>query len=412
MTLIRSGVLCCFALLATTSMATEAPAKLVNPEALPANKKIVLSNFVIEFQDQYIKTKRGFQIMGLGSMNTSTATNSVSLPDAQVLQALTDFAYGRVQEKLKEQGYEVVLPSQLPNGATESNAKLRELAPVKSGMAIENRDGSSVLYTPSDLTSVIPYNGGCDHYTPLMDHKGLLDRMAATKQQIANTVAANGQPGWERKLAKAAGAPLLKVWVTVGFGDVEANGAASFISQRQKSYLDGTEKTTVTNAANSQATSGMYLKPEVTRLSITNPVDSDHEWSCGIAMFGANKPPADGEALIMLAEKLRDDGSEVKSLSTSAGDITVTDRSLGANTALRSIKEGQAAVRGGGNGQNVQLENRGTSTSGRVDVNNGGAGTQLNTRSNYATTIRADYYATSVLKMVEDMSNTLIGRLK
>jgi hypothetical protein len=41
-----------------------------------------------------------------------------------------------------------------------------------------------------------------------------------------------------------------------------------------------------------------------------------------------------------------------------------------------------------------------------------GSRTQLNTRSSYATTIRSDYYATSVIKMVEDVSSAFIDKMK
>ena len=395
--------------LSSPVFAADVPVTVVNPDGLPKTKKLVLGNFVLDFQDQYIKTKSGFNIMGMGSTDRVTATNSVTLPEPAVLQALTDFAYLRVQEKLREQGYEVVLPAQLSEAARPILEKLQTADHFKSGDALETRDGTSVIYTPTGVISLFP-GGGCDYYAPRSDHKNLLERVST----LGKTMSRQGSsPTYERKIAMAEGAPLLKVWITVGFGDVEANGAGSFISSRQTNYTTGSEKTTVTNAANAKATSGMFLRPSVTRFSLVNPVDSHMNWNCGITVFGAFKPPADGEVLIQLSDKYRDDGGEVVSLSNRAASIGVTDTHIGGGMVARSVKENDDATRPqtAGAGQAVQIASQGSSTSGRVDVGVG-FGTQLNTRSAYATTIRTDYYATSVIKMVEDVTNGFIQKMK
>ena len=391
------------------TFAADVPITVVNLEGLPMTKKIVLGNFVLDFQDQYIKTKSGFNIMGMGSTDRVTATNSVTLPEPSVLQALTDFAYLRVQEKLRERGYEVVLPGQLSETARPILAQLLTADLIKSGTAFETRDGTSMLYTPTGVNSVMP-GGGCDYYHALAGHKNLLERVT---YQAATLGRNSSSPSYERKLAMAENAPLLKVWITVGFGDVEANGAGSFISKRQTDYTTGSEKITVTNAANAKATSGMYLRPSVTRFAFVNPVDSHMNWNCGITVFGAFKPPADGEVLIQLSDKYRDDGGLVASLSNRAASIGVTDNHVGAGIVARSVKENDDATgpQTAGGGQAIELSRQGSSTTGRVDTNDG-FGTQLNTRSAYATSIRSDYYATSVIKMVEDVTSGFIQKMK
>ena len=400
---ILAGLLC------SLSWAGEVPISVTNPDGLPKVKKIILGNFVLDFQSQYIKTKSGFNILGMGSTDKVTASNSVVLPEPSVLQALTDFAYLLVQEKLRDQGYEVVLLSQLSEASRPALAKLLSADPIKSGDALETRDGASVLYTPTGATSLFP-GGGCDYYAPQSDHKGLLDRVAT----IGKTASRQGSsPTNERKVAMAEGAPLLKVWITVGFGDVEANGASSLIAKRQLDYTTGSEKVTIANAANAKATSGMFLRASVTRFSLVNPVDSHMNWNCGISMLGGFKAPADGEVVIQLSDKYRDDGSPVASLSNQAASIGVTNTSLGGGKVASTVRENDDAkgARSTAGGQAMQISNVGTTTTGRVDTNDG-FGTQLNTRSAYVTTIRSDDYASSVIKMVEDVTSGFIQRLK
>jgi hypothetical protein len=381
-------------------------------EALPKTKKVILGNFVMDFQDQYIKTKNGIHFMGMGSFDRNVATNSVTLPNAATLQALTDFAYLRVQEKLREQGYEVILPSQLSEAARPIQEKLiAEAAQIGSGRTMETWDGTSVLYSPTGVVSLMTNN--CDYGHSSGDHKSI-------GQKLSDSVAKFGEDNsysastYERKLAKAEGAPLLKVWITVGFGDVEANGAGSFISSPQRNYTTGSETTTVANGANAKATTGMFLRPATTRFSFTNPGDSFMNWNCGISFTQGSKVPADGEALIALSDKYRDDGSDVVSLSNHAASIGVTDTAIGSNLVSRSVKENNdgSSSKSAGTGR-VQVTNLGSRTSGVVDTREDmGSRTQLNTRSDYATTIKSDFYATSVIKMVEDVTSAFIQKMK
>jgi hypothetical protein len=73
-------------------------------EALPPTKKVILSNFVVEFQQQYEKRKTGFSIMGLGGAGSSTAIMDVTLPSQETLQAITNFAYLDTLKKAQGQG--------------------------------------------------------------------------------------------------------------------------------------------------------------------------------------------------------------------------------------------------------------------------------------------------------------------
>jgi hypothetical protein len=392
-------------------LAAEVPIKATNLEALPKTKKIIMGNFVLDFQEQYIKTKTGFNLLGAGSFDRHVATNSITLPDANVLQALTDFAFQSVLEKLRQQGYEVILPAQLSESARSYQEKLfTDADQIKSGQRMETWDGTSILYTPTGVTSLMTNN--CDYGHSSGDHKSIGEKLASIGDNFKNK---SSSPSQERKLAAAEGAPLLKVWITVGFGDVEANGAGSFISNRQKNYTTGAETTTVTNAANANATSGMYLRPSVTRFSFTNPGDSILNWNCGISLTRGSKTPADGDVLITLSEKYRDDGSEVASLSNHAASIGITDTAIGGNVVARNVKENGDASRSrtAGAGQAVQVTSQGSRTSGIVDTREDmSSRTQLNTQSNYATTVRSDYYATSVIKMVEDVSSAFVDKMK
>jgi hypothetical protein len=391
--------------------AAEVPIKVTNLDALPKTKKVILGNFVLDFQEQYIKTKTGFQILGMGSMDRNVATNSITLPEANVLQSLTDFAYQQVVEKLRAQGYEVILPTQLSESARPFQEKLFSNADqIKSGQRMETWDGTSILYTPTSVTSLMTNN--CDYGHSSGDHMGLGDRLASMGDNLKRKYSS---PSQERKLAAAEGAPLLKVWITVGFGDVEANGASNLITNRQKNYTTGAQTTTIANTANASAISGMFLRPAVTRFSLTNPGDSNSNWNCGMSLTRGSKGPADGDVLITLGDKYRDDGSEVVSLSNRAGSIGITDTAIGGNVVARSVKENGDASRQqtGGAAQSVQITSQGSRTSGVVDTREDmGSRTQLNTRTDYATTIRFDIYASSVMKMVEDVTSAFVNKMK
>lgn len=400
---------------ANPALAVNVPITAVNLEKLTKTKKIILGNFVLDFQNQYIQTKSGFNILGLGSTDSHTARNTITLPSANVLQALTDFVYLRVQKKLREQGYEVILPVQLSEPARAEYAKLIEMAPFKSGDELETRDGTSVLYTPTGVSSVVPFSNGCTYYQPKTGHKNIFEGFGAAGKAIGNASSTGMQLPKERMLAVAEKTPIMKVWITVGFGDVEANGAAHMVTNRQNNYVTGSQQTTVANAANAQATSGMFLRPITTRLALMNPVELSYSNlvpSCGA--FGSFIAPADGDVAFQLSEKLRDDGGEVASLSNQAASIDVTETYLGNGVVASKVQENSDGSRNktAGAGQAVQVTSQGSSTSGRVDVNSQGVSRgNLNTQSNYATTIRSDYYATSVIKMVEDVTTGFIGKM-
>lgn len=399
--------------------AAEVPVRVEGLEKLPkGNKKLLMGNFVVEYQESYISTKKGFHIMGIGGFKQNTATNDLRLPEPGVLGELTNFIYARTLEKLRAQGWEVVEPAGFKPESKDAARALAESAPVKNGMTFDNIEGASTLYTPSGYPGWVSFGGGCDHFIGMQEaHLNLLNRLGKAGEKISRGVNEGMQNVNERKLAKLEALPLLKVWITVGFGEATAKGAGSMISGRQKDYVTGTETTTVANAANSNATAGMFLKPDVTRITIQLPPEGDPSFigfsrSCGTTLFNAFKPPVDGEVRVHLADKWYDDGGKVASLETQAGNIQVKDTPIGGGLAQRTVKEqeGKGVGRAAG-GNEVQIASTGSNTSGRLYMNGGLGGDVLNTQQTYVTTIRADYYATSALKMMEDVTSAFISRL-
>lgn len=396
--------------------AAEALVRAVDLDKLPKERRLLMGNFVVEFQEAYVSTKKGFSILGLGGSKQTTATNSVTLPDPRVLAELTNFAYASTLRKLRAQGWDIVEPPGFKPQSRDAAKALAESAPVKNAMGFENIDGTSNLYAPTDFPGYVVFGGGCDHTIGQQTaHLNLFARIGSTGSTLSRGASAAVQDVNERKLAKGEALPLLKVWLTVGFGEAQAKGAGSMIAGRQANYVTGTETTTMANAANSKATAGMFLKPEVTRFSIQLPPEGDPSFigfsrSCGTSMFNAFKPPVDGEVRLHLAEKLYDDGAEVVSLSAQAGDIKVTDQAMGNHLVQRTVKEEAGAGTGAAAGSgNVQVANTGSTTTGRLYGN--GIGDVLNTQQTWVSTIRADYYATSALNMMDTAIQTFVKRL-
>lgn len=398
------------------AQAGEVPIRAVDLAKLPADKRLVMGNFVVEFQDSYVSTKKGFSILGLGGSKQTTATNSVTLPEPRVLAELTNFIYASTLKQLRAQGWEVIEPNSYKAHSREAAKALTESAPIKNAMAFDNIDGTSNLYVPADMPGYVTFGGGCDHTIGQQTaHLGLLAKINSTGATISRGVSASTQDVNERKLAQLEALPVLKVWFTVGFGEAQAQGAGSMIAGRQTNYVTGTATTTMANAANSKATAGMFLKPEVTRFSIQLPPEGDPSFvgfsrGCGVSMFNAFKPPVDGEVRLHLAEKLYDDGAEVVSLSAQAGDIKITDQAVGNHLIQRTVKEEAGAGTGASAGTaNVQVSQTGSSTSGRLYAN--GIGDALHTQQTWVSTIRADYYATSALNMMESVVQSFVKQL-
>ena len=61
--------------------------------------------------------------------------------------------------------------------------------------------------------------------------------------------------------------------------------------------------------------------------------------------------------------------------------------------------------------QGVKLSLKGSSSSGRI-VGNADTGTRIDTTSQYATEIGADFYATTAVKMIDEVSAAFIGKLQ
>ena len=376
-----------------------------NIDALPKSKKIILSNFVVEFQQQYEKRKTGFSIMGLGNAGSSTAKMDATLPSQATLQAITNFAYLDTVKKLRARGYEVIEVTQLSEKSRGSYEKLAKSNPIKSGEVFDNIDGQSVLVSPDGMTSTIP-NAGCTHFGSRKAGANLSNNLRQTSS--------GAQTKYENEVANAEGKiPLLKVWIAVEFGEVEANGGNAFISARQRDFL-GSTTTTISNSANAQATQGMFLEPGVTHFSFELPVDGEkYNHGCGISLSSSTvTPPADGDVFIRLKEKYRDDGDSAPlKLSSQAGNVAVTDTYIGGGIGIRSVKDSDKGeqARTFDNGKGTSVVQHAGRTSGTVDV--AGMGTSLHTSREWTAEIRSDVYAASAATMIYKVTDAFIARL-
>jgi hypothetical protein len=383
--------------------------KVENLQALPKTKKVILSNFVVEFQQQYEKKKNGFSIMGLGGAGSSTAIMDATLPSQSTLQAITNFAYLDTVKKLKAKGYEVIEVSQLSAQSKSSYDKLTKTAPIKSGDVTDNIDGQSVLVTPDGMISSFP-NAGCTHFGSRKTGANFSNNMRQSSTGY--------QTEYENEIANAEGKiPLLKVWIAVQFGEVDAKGGNAFISARQRDFL-GNTKTTVSNSANASATQGMFLEPGVTHFSFELPENTSYKTNhgCGISFSDSTvTPPADGDVFIRLAEKYRDDGDSAPlKMSGQAGTVGINDTNLGGGVGMRKVKEnddgsqGQAIVKGNG----TVVTQQAARTSGIVDTNEGfGDRTSLHTVNGWTANIRSDVYAASAATMIYKVTDAFIGKL-
>jgi hypothetical protein len=345
----------------------------------------------------------GLSFMGMGNAGSSTSINDVVLPDAQTLQTITNFAYLDLVKKLKARGYEVIQVSDL---SPEAKSAYQEMAKstyaVAPGASIQNYDGQSILYSPEGMTTTIP-DLGCDHY------KGALGNLISFNTRTAS---------YENKIAKAQGGiPMLKVWMTIGFGDADAKGgnANENLLKRQSTF--GSSKAAIESGNNAKATAGMYLKPGATHFAFLVPVANKFEYttpncSSGWRNKNSYRDPADGDAILLLGNKYHDDGSDVLALSNKANSIGVTDTAIGGGIGIRSVKENSdgTQTQSGKNGQQVKLSKSGESSSGRI-VGNTGIGTRIDTTTQYATEISADFYATTAVKMIDDVSNEFVAKL-
>lgn len=281
--------------------------------------------------------------------------------------------------------------------------------PIKSGEVFDNIDGKSVLVSPDGMTSSLP-NAGCTHFG---------SRKGFTNTSNNFRMSSSGyQTQYENEIANAQGkVPLLKVWIAVEFGEVQANGGNAFISARQKDFL-GTTKTTVSNSANAQATQGMFLEPGVTHFAFELPTDVAYKnnHGCGVSFSSsAVTPPADGDAFIRLAEKYLDDGDSAPlKMSSQAASVGITDTAIGGGIGVRSVKENNDGSQGQtlDNGNGTVVTQHAARTSGMVDTNEGlGDRTALHTVNEWSTHIRADVYAASAATMIYKVTNAFVSKL-
>jgi hypothetical protein len=363
---------------------------------------------VVEFQQQYEKRKSGFSIMGLGGAGSSTAIMDATLPDQSTLQAITNFAYLDTVKKLKARGYEVIETPDLSDNSKPIYNKLTLAGTIKSGEAFDNIDGQSILVSPTGMISQLP-NAGCTHFGSRKSGTNFSNNM--------KHISTGAQTAYENEIANAEGKiPLLKVWIAVEFGEVEANGGNAFISARQKDFL-GNVQTTVSNSANARATQGMFLEPGVTHFSFELPtIGQKYNHSCGIT-FGNSTvtPPADGDVFIRLAEKYRDDGDSAPlKMSSQAGTVGITDTHIGGGIGMHSVKENDDGSQGQtiDKGNGTVVTRHAARTSGTVDTNEGfGDRTSLHTVNEWSTNIRSDVYAASAATMIYKVTDAFVSKL-
>lgn len=376
-----------------------------NLDALPRTKKVILSNFVVEFQQQYEKRKTGFSILGLGNAGSSTAKMDVTLPSQATLQAITNFAYLDTVRKLRARGYEVIEVTGLSAQSRGSYEKLTQSNPIASGEVFNNIDGQSVLVSPDGMVSTIP-NAGCTHFGSR--------KAGANLSNNLRQASSGAQTKYENEVANAEGKiPLLKVWIAVEFGEVQAKGGNAFISARQRDFL-GSTKTTVSNSANAEATQGMFLEPGVTHFSFELPVVGEkYNHGCGISFSNSTvTPPADGDVFIRLKEKYRDDGDSAPlKLSSQAGSVDVTDKYIGGGIGIRSVRENDrgSQAKTFDDGKGTKLTQHAGRTSGTVDID--GMRTSLHTSQGWTAEIRSDVYAASAATMIYKVTDAFVAKL-
>lgn len=375
-----------------------------NLEALKGAKKVVISNFVVEYQKRYESVKKGFSLLGLGNAGVSVTSNENLLPEPVVLKSITNYLHDVVVAQLKAKGYEVVEPA---NMAVKANyGKYADGSGLADGASFLNMDGESVLYSPDGFKAMVPLVGGCSHYVTK-------DTSMGTRLKLASAQMAAGQAmEQERQIMLAESAPALKVWLTVGFGDASAAGGNALIMDRQKSYWGNTVDQKVLNSANGKASAGMFMKPAVTRISIRTNSELAAVKGCGVSFSASTVlPPVDGEVQIQLQEKHVDDGGPVAALQSQAASIAVQSKLIGSNLVQTTVKESSDGTKDGSSagaaGAKVTLQSN--TTSGRIDT--AGYGTSLRTQASYVTEFGADVYATSAVKMMQETLSALISRL-
>lgn len=383
------------------SAQAEVKVKAENIEEMGGTKKIVLANFVVEFQNQYETQASGFGLFGGGT--SSTTFNNAPLPSSSVLQAITNQARDYLIAKLKAKGYEVIEPSAI--SAQTSYDNFIKSLPAVSGDSFTNQDGESKLYTPTGYQMTIPLSGGGPHYKPIASGH-FFNALA----NAGKTMSANWRWKYEEELTKAEGAPILKVWITVGFGDADARGGAAAVESRQHTYSAMGESVTSTysDSAGGKAHAGMFLKPLSTHFAITSTKLTPSNLPTG-SIFG-QKSPLDGDIRILLEDKYIDDGSPVLSLENSANTISVKDTvykdsSYGTRATTEKTQKGATAASNG-----TRLTKVGSTTSGRLDTVTG-SGTALHTQNEYVTEIKSDIYATSSVKMIDDVLSAFIDKM-
>lgn len=167
-------------------------------------KKIYLTDFLLEVEMSLAKSGGNF---ATGYSKSSIKLDGVS---KEALQALTDRAYDDLAKDLTAMGYEVIGPKQLA-----ANAGYKEVVQkaVKDQPYVwESKQGQSHIYSAHKDPLILPTEGG-ERGASLTNKLGGMFSMpvGAIEQQWAD----------KEKV------PLLKVWLSLGIGDVSQDGAHS-----------------------------------------------------------------------------------------------------------------------------------------------------------------------------------------
>jgi hypothetical protein len=380
---------------------TRIKVKADNLEALKSRKKLALLNFVVEFQERISASSSFGGIMGFGGMSKSVVTNVASLPNDAVLRSITEYVHADTLQKLRAKGYDIVEPPQFKAGRTAYESYIKTV-PVNNGGSVLNQDGSSVLYSPQGFSPVNPIAGACNHAIP-------------TKPSFSENLTFMGQvmssayvPKWEEEVALAEGLPVLKVWITVGFGDVKAIHGGTLINSKQ-SFITKDVTHEVKNNAAGSAVIRLFLKPNATRFAITTTTDygiKGLQRGCG--MFG-DKPPVDGDVQLQLAERYVDDTFPVTTVNTRADGITITDTRLSNYSGIRTTsQENQGSKTTSNQGITVTESTR---TSGQVATSIQSGITSLRTETNQQTNIPPEVYINGAVKLIGNTVTAFVNKL-
>lgn len=212
--------------------------KVDNPEYLSAIKRVVITNYMVDFVSELKYTK---SLSGLEAMIGADSDVSIKLVGSnnEQLQAITEKFYQQTVEQLKAQGIEVVTVEELKALPEFTDLAANGVTPVPSEQ--DAAAGKGLFFTAqglplqlSDETQFIPT------FTPPFT-KPKKDDFLTFGTRFSGGFSAGQAQYVEEKIAKKLGASILKVRLTVlggqltpdtsfwSGGKVSTRAAASFV---------------------------------------------------------------------------------------------------------------------------------------------------------------------------------------